>query len=140
MEVSMKYIEVKAINDNREGYYEGRFYIIAKDKYEAVAKVKVFLEITDMSKWQIFTRELSAESYKTKMKNAELQNEEKNSALKFLARYGVNFNGDNVGFDNITRSKVDEKRRNFIERLGTELNRRYPKNDTIRWRDDRLSC
>ena len=136
----MKYIEVKAINDNREGYYEGRFYIIAKDKYEAVAKVKVFLEITDMSKWKIFTRELSAESYKTKMKNAELQNEEKNNALKFLARYGVNFNGDNVGFDNITRSTVDEKRRNFIERIGTELNRRYTKNDNIRWRDDRLSC
>jgi len=136
----MKYIEVKAINDNRDGYYEGRFYIIAKDKYEAVAKVKVFLEITDMSKWRIFTRELSAESYKTKMKNAELQNEEKNNALKFLARYGVNFNVDNVGFDKITRSTVDEKRRNFIERLGTELNSRYPKNDTIRWRDDRLSC
>lgn len=136
----MKYIEVKAVNDNREGYYEGRFYIIAEDKYEAVAKVKVFLEITDMSKWQIFTRELSAESYKTKMRNAELQTEEKNNALKFLACYGVDFDGDNVHYDNITKKTAYEKRRSFIERLGNELNRRYPKNDTIRWRDDRLSC
>ncbi len=135
----MKYIEIKMIEENREGYFEGRFYVIATDKYEAVEKAITFLEITDISKWKIFTRELSAESYFRKVQNAEKENERKNEALRFLKSYGVCLGEDNVRYDGLTTRVNNTCYRSFIERLSRAFESRYPNNDTFR-RNDRLSC